>query len=64
MRGEGAGLSPSLLGLGLICNKVETQCIMQSPWWCVCQGPPRLPSGVHWGHNAAPVGGGVVILLG
>lgn len=42
MRGEGAGLSPGLLGLGLICNKVETQCIVQSPWWCVCQGPDSL----------------------
>lgn len=27
------------------------------------RGPPQLPSGVHWGHNAAPVGE-VVILLG
>lgn len=26
----------SPLGLDLICNKVETQHIMQSPWWYVC----------------------------
>lgn len=33
---EGAELSPGLLGLGLICNKVETQHIVQPAWWCVC----------------------------
>lgn len=42
------------LGLGLICNKVETQCMVLSAWLCVWQWPtpllplpPGLPKGLH-----------------
>ncbi|XP_030151396.1 zinc finger protein 385C isoform X2 [Lynx canadensis] len=36
-------------GLGLTCNKLETQCISQSPWCCVCVRTP-----LAWDSWAGP----------